>query len=178
LNKVKRLLYRVFRGHLPYTREQLIKYGARVGKNFYNGAEIDRGHAFLLTIGDDVTLSACRILLHDASTKRALGYSRVGRVEIGNNVFVGAGAIILPNVKIGSNVVIGAGSVVSKDVPSNSLAVGVPCVPIKTYDEFISENRKMLGDSLVFNTACSDKTKNEINQEYNALKDGGIGFDI
>lgn len=48
-------------------------------------------------------------------------------VTIGNNVWIGGGAIILPGVTIGDNVVIGAGSVVTKDIPSNKIAVGCPC---------------------------------------------------
>ena len=46
---------------------------------------------------------------------------------IGNNVWIGGGAILLPGVHIGDNVVIGAGSVVTKDIPSNTVACGSPC---------------------------------------------------
>mgnify|MGYP003372065288 FL=1 len=46
---------------------------------------------------------------------------------IGNNVWIGGGAIIMPGVTIGDNVVIGAGSVVTKDIPDNSVAYGSPC---------------------------------------------------
>ena len=48
-------------------------------------------------------------------------------VIIGNNVWIGGGAIIMPGVTIGDNVVIGAGSVVTKDIPSNKIAFGNPC---------------------------------------------------
>ena len=48
-------------------------------------------------------------------------------VYIGKNVWIGAGAIILPGVHIGDNSVIGAGSVVTKDIPENVVAVGNPC---------------------------------------------------
>lgn len=48
-------------------------------------------------------------------------------VRIGNNVWIGAGAILLPGVQIGDNSVIGAGSVVTKDIPANVVAVGNPC---------------------------------------------------
>ena len=48
-------------------------------------------------------------------------------VHIGNNVWIGAGAIILPGITIGDNSVIGAGSVVTKDIPANVVAVGNPC---------------------------------------------------
>jgi len=53
-------------------------------------------------------------------------------VTIGNNVWLGAGAIVLPGVTIGDGSVIGAGSVVTKDVPSNVLAFGAPCRVIRS----------------------------------------------
>jgi acetyltransferase-like isoleucine patch superfamily enzyme len=49
-------------------------------------------------------------------------------VEIGKNVWIGTGAIILPGVTIGDNSVIGAGSVVTKDIPDNSIAYGIPAI--------------------------------------------------
>lgn len=52
-------------------------------------------------------------------------------VTIGNNVWIGGSVTILPGVTIGDNVTIGAGSVVTKDIPSNSVAVGNPCKVIK-----------------------------------------------
>lgn len=52
-------------------------------------------------------------------------------IQIGNNVFVGTNVIILKGVNIGDNSVIGAGSIVSRSIPSNVIAAGSPCVPIK-----------------------------------------------
>ena len=52
-------------------------------------------------------------------------------ITIGNDVWLGGNVTILPGVTIGDNVVIGAGSVVTKDIPSNCVAVGNPCKPIK-----------------------------------------------
>ena len=54
------------------------------------------------------------------------------QVTIGNNVWIGGSVTILPGVTIGDNVTIGAGSVVTRDIPSNSIAVGNPCKVIKT----------------------------------------------
>ena len=48
-------------------------------------------------------------------------------VTIGNNVWIGGGAIIMPGITIGDNVVIGAGSIVTKDIPDNTIAYGNPC---------------------------------------------------
>ncbi len=57
--------------------------------------------------------------------ERALQYNLP--VHIGRNVWIGAGALIMPGVTIGDNSVIGAGSVVTKDIPANVVAVGNPC---------------------------------------------------
>ena len=56
-------------------------------------------------------------------------------VHIGNNVWIGAGAVILPGVTIGDNTVIGAGSVVTKDIPANVVAVGNPCQVLRPIGE-------------------------------------------
>jgi maltose O-acetyltransferase len=52
-------------------------------------------------------------------------------IKIGNNVWLGGGAIVCPGVTIGDNTTIGAGSVVTKDIPANVLAAGNPCRVIK-----------------------------------------------
>jgi maltose O-acetyltransferase len=63
-------------------------------------------------------------------------HSEYGRpVEIGSDVWVGGGAIILPGVRIGSRAVIGAGSVVTRDVPEGVLAVGTPCRVVREITE-------------------------------------------
>lgn len=53
--------------------------------------------------------------------------TRTAPVTIGDNVWIGGGAILMPGVRIGDNVVIGAGSVVTKDIPSHTVALGNPC---------------------------------------------------
>ncbi|HBV52666.1 MAG TPA: galactoside O-acetyltransferase [Clostridiales bacterium] len=69
-------------------------------------------------------------------------------VRIGNNVWIGAGAVILPGVQIGENSVIGAGSVVTKDVPPNVVAVGNPCRILREIGEhdavYYYKNRKIV----------------------------------
>ena len=56
-------------------------------------------------------------------------------VHIGENVWIGAGTIIVPGVTIGKNSVIGAGSVVVKDIPDNVVAVGNPCRVLRKIEE-------------------------------------------
>ena len=66
---------------------------------------------------------------------RADGIEIAKPVTIGNNVWIGAGAVILAGVTVGDNAVIGAGSVVRKDIPANVVAVGVPCKVIRAITE-------------------------------------------
>lgn len=56
-------------------------------------------------------------------------------VHIGNNVWIGAGAVILPGVSIGDNSVVGAGSIVTRDIPANVVAVGNPCRVLREIGE-------------------------------------------
>ena len=177
--RIKRFLLKIL-GRGPYTVDELRAAGASCGDNVYIGTrKIDLPHAFLLQIGNNVTLSDCRLLLHDASTKLALGFSKVGCIKIGNNVFVGADAIILPNVSIGDYCIIGAGAIVTKDVPTNSVVVGSPAKIICTYEEYIDKNRRMMDDSnLIYKTHHSMKDEAEKQKMRADLLNGGFGFDI
>lgn len=60
-------------------------------------------------------------------------------IKVGNNVWIGGGVNVMPGVTIGDNVVIGAGSVVTKDIKSNSVAVGSPCKVIKKINILIEK---------------------------------------
>ncbi len=158
----------------------LRKRGVVIGENCsINTNYIDDGHGFLITIGNNVTIAVNAIILaHDASTKPFLGYSKVGRVDIGDNVFIGGGAIVLPNVRIGNNVIIGAGSVVCKSIPDNSVAVGNPAKVISTFDTYIEKNKNMLMTNPVFNTYWKDKNAEEIEQMKKEIIVGITGYDI
>lgn len=119
--------------------ETLIKRGMRVGKDFnrQQGCFIDPTHCFLITIGDDVTMSIrVTVMAQDASTKKMLGYTKIGQVHIGNHVFIGANTTILPGVTIGDYAVIGAGSVVTHDIPARTVAAGVPAKKICDVDTY------------------------------------------
>lgn len=140
----KELLYRL-RGE--FTTEKLISMGMKVGKNFkrLNGVILDPGHCWLIEIGDNVTMAPrVHILCHDASTKQFLNYTKIGRVTIGNNVFIGAESVVLPGVTIGDNVIIGANSTVTHDIPANSVAVGSPARVISTLDAYLEKEKERM----------------------------------
>ena len=115
--------------------------------------------------------------MHDASTKRFIGYSKVGRVVIGNDVFIGADSVILPGVTIGSNVVVGAATVVTKDIPDNCVVVGNPGRIISSTKDFVEKNREFLKTRPVFTTYWVEKTEDEKIEMIEQLKRTN-GFDI
>ena len=132
---------------------KLMKRGLVVGKGFIKmgGVIIDPSHCWHISIGDNVTLAPnVHVLAHDASTKVFLDHTRVANTKIGNNVFVGAGSIVLPGVTIGNNVVVGAGSVVVKDIPDDSVAIGNPAHVVKSLEIFLEENRQLINSDNVF----------------------------
>ena len=169
---------RKIQGRGPSVAE-LRSRGAVIGDNCHIYGSIDSGHEFLVTIGDNVTLaSGCTLLAHDGATKKILGYSRVGRIDIGNDVFIGASSIVLPNVKIGSKVIVGAGSIVTKDIPDNSVAVGNPAKVIGTYDAYVEKTKAQFESLPMWDTHYSKKTDEEKQQMRKALSKGGYGFDV
>ena len=144
--------------------ELLRKKGVVIGDNvhIYNSS-VDGNYGASVTIGNNVTITGTCILAHDASTKKALGYTKVGRVHIGNNVFIGYGSGILPETFIGDNVIIGAGSIVRGKVDSNSVVVGNPAKKVCSYSEYIDKNRQLLNEGYI--------SENGITSEVIAMMD-------
>lgn len=112
---------------------------------FGNNCEVNMNCVFLddniIRIGDNALIAPnvqIYTAFHPASARERFGTPRAdgsfafcktqtAPVTIGNSVWIGGGVIIMPGVTIGDNVVIGAGSVVTRDIPSNSIALGSPC---------------------------------------------------
>jgi maltose O-acetyltransferase len=156
--------------------------GLKLGERVYFGPEVivDSYHCWLISIGDDCVFAPrVHILAHDASMKRHLKYTRIGRVNIGKKTFVGAGTIILPGVSIGHDVIIGAGSVVTRDIPDEVVAAGNPARVICTTAEFLRKHREQLGVRPVY-TAKGHSIRGGITGDtqaamYEALANG-VGY--
>lgn len=136
-----------FGSNLWITSPFYVDYGNNIF--FGNNCEVNMNCTFLddnkIIIGDNVLIAPNVQLytaFHPLSAKERFGEMKNdGSVEfcktqtapiiIGNNVWIGGGAIVLPGVTIGDNVVIGAGSVVTKDIPDNVIAYGNPCRVVK-----------------------------------------------
>ena len=174
----RRALHRI-RGE--YTTERLVKMGMRVGSNFHrlNGAILDPTHCWLIEIGNNVTIAPrVHILAHDASTKRLLGYTRIGRVTIRDGVFIGAASVVLPHVTIGENSIIGAGSVVTKNVPPNTVYVGNPAVFVCTVEDYVKKNIAAMRTRPVYNNkhTLQGNISTEMKDEMISELADGIGF--
>ncbi|APM40199.1 sugar O-acetyltransferase [Clostridium kluyveri] len=110
-------------------------YNIEIGENFYANYNCIILDVSKVKIGDNVLL-APNVQIYTAahpidSVERLTGIEYAKPIVIGNNVWIGGGAIICPGVKIGDNVTIGAGSVVTKNIPDNVIAAGNPCRVIK-----------------------------------------------
>ena len=124
---------------------------ADYGDNIYfgNNCEVNMNCVFLddnrITIGDNALIAPSVQIytaFHPTNAKDRFGEpkedgsfafckTQTAPVTIGDNVWIGGGAIIMPGVTIGDNVVIGAGSVVTRDIPSDKIACGNPCRVIR-----------------------------------------------
>ena len=101
---------------------------------------------FLISIGNRVTVtSGVRFLTHDGATwlvrDAGVRYQRFAQIRIGDDVFIGVNAIIMPGVEIGSRSIVAAGSVVTKSIEPGSIVAGCPARRIGTFDEFAQKVR-------------------------------------
>lgn len=130
------------------SKKQPIKYARKLG--VYVGEKcklIDIGgrtfgsEPYLISIGNHVELAAeVTFITHDGGAwilrHEFPDLDVFGKIEIGNNVFIGRRVTILPGTKIGDNTVIGAGALVKGKLDPNSVYAGVPARKIRTLDEY------------------------------------------
>lgn len=160
--------------------DSLVKRGLKLGNNveiielFF----LDPSHCFLISIGDNCTLGPnVRLIAHDASTKKILGYTKIGKIDIKENCFLGDSAIVLPNVTIGPNSIVGAGSVVTKNIPPETIAAGNPARPISTLSEYISKIESISKEKKIFTEDYFiDRLDDNKRQEIIASIGNSIGF--
>lgn len=172
------ILQRMYAKFFLRSNKRRIKFarnsGAKIGENvvlpnvYMLGTE-----PCLVEIGNNVYFSGdqTKIITHDGgiSYTYRMGiapkkYDIFGKVKIGNNCFIGVRCIILKGVTIGDNCVIGAGSVVTKDIPSGSVACGVPAKVISTCEEYYAKNKDNLDDTIGWNTY---KKRLYLEEKYN-----------
>ncbi|MBO4212842.1 MAG: acyltransferase [Clostridia bacterium] len=155
--------YKMARKPVAYLRSLGVKIGEHcsIASNVQFGSE-----PYMITIGDHVRLTEnVRLVTHDGGLwvvrelKEEYKNADIFKpIVIGNNVHVGVNSIIMPGVTIGNNVIIGCGAVVTKDIPDNSVAVGVPAKVIETVDEYIEKNN----DKYIYTKNLSFEEKRKI----------------
>ncbi len=146
------LRYGWYRGNkVDYLRH----LGVRIGKNcdILNSVKNFGTEPWLIEIGCRVTLTEGVLLLtHDGANRvfrdRLAASSPwgnlFGTIRILDNCFIGANSIIMPGVQIGPHSIVGAGSVVTKDVPPQTVVVGVPAQTLCTLDEYIERYERQM----------------------------------
>jgi maltose O-acetyltransferase len=161
------------KAHLETLKVRGLKIGERV--SFEDGCFLDPSHCFLISIGDEVVFAPnVRLIAHDASTRYAIGHTRLGRIKIGSRCFIGDSVIVLPGVSIGDDCVIGAGSVVTHDIPGNSVAAGNPARVRCSMDEFRQKHRERAQQGVTFDKdyARDDLDAAKRQQMLNAVDKG------
>ena len=120
--------------------EYLRKQGMTVGNNTITSSQLKTSEPYLITIGDNVTISHdVDFVTHDNSVCKLFGidHDLYGEITIGNNCFIGAHCVILYGVSIADNVIVGTGSVVTKSIKeSNVVVAGNPARVISTWKDF------------------------------------------
>ena len=144
INKIKHYLHnRNYRSKVEYLRS----CGARIGERTRLNCSTDSfgTEPYLVTVGSDclfangihiITHDGGVVVLNNLNLFDGKKMDKISPVNIGNNVYIGTGAMIMPGVTIGNNVIIGAYAIVTKDIPDNTLAVGMPAKCIKSIDEY------------------------------------------
>lgn len=125
-------------------------YSISIGENFYANYNCTILDCAKVIIGDNVLLGP-NVSLFTAGHPihfevRNAGLEYAFPIIIGNSVWIGGGVIVNPGITIGDNVVIGSGSVVTKNIPSNSIAVGNPCKIIR---EITDDDRQYCSKDMV-----------------------------
>ena len=131
-----------------------ISYARKIGVNFKGDVTIYgssysmfSSEPYLVTLGKNVFISVgASFICHDGSTlpfrKEFPDLELAGEITVGDNVFVGAGALVLANVDIGNNCIVGANAVVTKNVPDGSIVAGNPARFIKGTSEFLEKAKQ------------------------------------
>jgi acetyltransferase-like isoleucine patch superfamily enzyme len=141
-------------------RRYLIKQGAKIGVgtrlNCLTGAF--GSEPYLVECGKDCLFAwDTHFVTHDGGIKvlNSLGkfscgggtpvhMDKVAPVKIGNNVYVGMGAYIMPGVTVGNNVIVAAGAIVTRDVEDNTIVGGIPAKPISTIEDYYERSKNRI----------------------------------
>jgi maltose O-acetyltransferase len=163
--------------------DRLVALGLQLGDRVFiaRNSYLDPGHPWLISIGNGAGISPGVIVMtHDASMRGHMGCTRIARVEIGERVFVGAGAVILPGSRIGDDAIVGAGAVVRGVVPPGTLVVGNPAKVVTDVGSVADWHRQVAAHAPVWPhegwTIGRGITAARIREQREALAGGISGY--
>lgn len=152
----KRIINKIKLYHAQSSNERFIYFlrskGVEIGEGTMmrpKSTNIDLTSPSLIKIGKDCYMNEnFTLLTHDWVTRVFIraGYEFLpssGRVTIGDNVNFGQNVMVLKGVNIGDNTFIGAGSIVTRDIPANSIAVGIPAKVVMTLEDYYQKRLKV-----------------------------------
>lgn len=122
--------------------------GVQIGegtKIYSKETDIFSSEPWVVKIGRNCHITGgVKFITHDGGTlilnkEEGGDFVLVGDIVVGDNCYFGLRSMIMPGVTIGDNVIIGAGAIVTKDIPSNSIAVGVPARVVSTREKYIEK---------------------------------------
>jgi acetyltransferase-like isoleucine patch superfamily enzyme len=145
---VKKIIMKIL--HYKNPADYWRRLGSQIGEDaeIYYSASLG-SEPYLIKLGKHVRINEhVSFITHDGGVWVLRGlYDELddvdlfGTITVGDNVHIGHNTVIMPNVTIGSNCIIGCGAIVTKNIPDNSIAVGVPARVIETVDEYLEKHR-------------------------------------
>lgn len=169
IRKYYRYLYKIVVGKI-----NPLKYAKKIGVNCAGGihiyGEVSWGsEPWIISLGNNVHITdGVRFITHDGGTllfRHLVPDLEITKpIKLGNNVYVGNNVLFMPGITVGNDVIIGAGAVVAKDIPDNSVAVGVPARVIKTADEYFEKIKK---ESIHLGHLKYEEKDNALKKYYN-----------
>jgi acetyltransferase-like isoleucine patch superfamily enzyme len=161
--------YKVRQNPVEYARSLGVKVGQDTRLlNIKPGPGTFGSEPYLVTLGDRVTVTAnVQFVTHDGGVwvfrEQEPDIDVFGEIVVGDNVFIGYGAILLPNVHVGNNVVIGAGAIVTKDVPDNVVVAGIPAKVVCSLSDY---EQSVMSKCLRIRHLSSDEKKKVLLEKY------------
>lgn len=119
--------------------------GVNIGENNLIGKNHWSSEPYLISIGNNCQLTDCKIFTHGGGgciRDKHPDFDLFGKVNIGNWVYIGSNALIMPGVTIGDHSLIAAGSVVTKTVKPYTVVAGNPAREICSINEYYNRNKK------------------------------------
>jgi acetyltransferase-like isoleucine patch superfamily enzyme len=180
-NKEFNKLISVFRFWISYYikyRTNKVAYlrglGMRIGKNCDILTKVENfgSEPYLIRLGDNVTITSGVIFItHDGATRVMRNVDErwtketglYGKIDLGDNVFVGMNSILLPGISIGANSVVGAGSVVTRDIAADTVVAGNPAKVVCSLAEYTD---KVFNKTVLLKSADRDSKRANLEEIF------------